>query len=130
MAVNFPDANASYSFQRPQLHAMHMRLTPEVKDALLRAKQNGEQASLRLTGTGSGNVSQWVATQQGQSTGVAAHEHILLQAITVGGQTYDFHPPTAQERLDVFTQSKQGCMQVGQIHQKAVIKVCKRLLNN
>ena len=47
----------------------------------------------------------------------------LLQAITVGSQSFAFHPPTAQERLDIFSQSKRGCTQLGHIHQKAVVKV-------
>ena len=48
---------------------------------------------------------------------------MITQAIVVGSQSFALHPPIAQERLDVFTQSKQGCVQVGQIHQKAVVKV-------
>ena len=46
-----------------------------------------------------------------------------LQAITVGSQSFAFHPPTAQERLDLFSQSLRGCTQLGHIHQKAVVKV-------
>lgn len=77
---------------------MQIRLTPEVREALLIAQQTGESTSLRLTGTGADN------------------------AITVGSQSFAFHPPTAQERLDIFSQTKQGCTQLGQIHQKAVVK--------
>lgn len=57
MATNLPVGNARYSFSRPQQYAMQLRLTPEVRDALLKAQQTGQAASLRLTGTGSDNVS-------------------------------------------------------------------------
>ncbi|KAL0026037.1 hypothetical protein WJX79_003720 [Trebouxia sp. C0005] len=98
MAINLPIGTARYSFQDPQQYAVQLRLTPEVRDALLKAQQNGASMSLRLTGTGSDN------------------------AITAGNQSFAFHPPTAQERLDVFSQSGRGCTQLGQIHQKAVVK--------
>ncbi|KAL0051389.1 hypothetical protein WJX82_006483 [Trebouxia sp. C0006] len=98
MAKNLPVGTARYSFQNPQQYAMHLRLTPEVRNALLKAQQTGDSTSLRLTGTGPDN------------------------AITVGSQSFAFHPPTAQERLDVFSQSKRGCTQLGHIHQKAVVK--------
>lgn len=98
MAVNLPVGSARYSFQDPQQYAMQLRLTPEVRDALLKAQQTGDSTTLRLTGTGSDN------------------------AITVGSQSFAFHPPTAQERLDLFSQSLRGCTQLGHIHQKAVVK--------
>ena len=61
MAINFPEGTASYSFKSPQQYAMHLRLTPEVKEALLKSQQNGETASLRLTGTGLDNVGHVIA---------------------------------------------------------------------
>jgi len=56
MAINLPVGTARYSFQNPQQYAMQLRLTPEVRDALLKAQQTGDSTSLRLTGTGSDNV--------------------------------------------------------------------------
>ena len=56
MAINVPIGTARYSFQDPQQYAVQLRLTPEVRDALLKAQQNGASMSLRLTGTGSDNV--------------------------------------------------------------------------
>ena len=56
MAINLPDGKASYSFQHPQKYAIQLRLTPEVKQALLKAQQKGQTGSLRLTGTAADNV--------------------------------------------------------------------------
>ena len=56
MAISLPDSNTSYEFQTPQQHAIHLRLTPEVKEALLRAKQHGETASVQLSGHTVDNV--------------------------------------------------------------------------
>ena len=67
MAINFPEGTASYSFKSPQQYAMHLRLTPEVKEALLKSQQNGKTASLRLTGTGLDNVGHVIADSHAQS---------------------------------------------------------------
>ena len=47
----------------------------------------------------------------------------LLQVIKIGDQRFETHPPSAQERLHIFTKSQQGCTEVAQIHQRAVVKV-------
>ena len=56
MAISLPGSQTSYDFQNPQQYAIHLRLTPEVKEALLQAQQQGEQASLQLTGRAADNV--------------------------------------------------------------------------
>lgn len=57
MAISLPGSNTSYDFANPQQYAVHLRLTPEVKEALLKAQQQGQQASLQLTGHATDNVS-------------------------------------------------------------------------
>ena len=47
----------------------------------------------------------------------------LLQVIKIGSHSYETHPPSAQERLHVFTKSQDGCTEVAQVHQRAVVKV-------
>ena len=49
-----------------------------------------------------------------------------LQALHIGGQSFALSAPIAQERLDVFKLSQHGCVQVGHIQQKSVVKVCKQ----
>lgn len=46
----------------------------------------------------------------------------FIQALTVGGQSFALSAPISQERLDVFKLSQHGCMQLGQIYQKAIVK--------
>ena len=52
----------------------------------------------------------------------------LLQVIKIGNHSYETHPPSAQERLHVFTKSQEGCIEVAQVHQRAVVKVIAHIL--
>lgn len=57
MAINLQDSTASYGFQKQQQQAVHIRITREMKEALERARTNGEATSIQLPGAGAGLVS-------------------------------------------------------------------------
>ncbi|KAL3152366.1 hypothetical protein ABBQ32_001426 [Trebouxia sp. C0010 RCD-2024] len=98
MAINLQDSTASYGFQKQQQQAVHIRITREMKEALERARTDGEATSIQLPGAGAGLV------------------------IKIGNHSYETHPPSAQERFHVFTKSQAGCTEIAQIHQRAVVK--------
>ncbi|KAL3142461.1 hypothetical protein ABBQ38_002789 [Trebouxia sp. C0009 RCD-2024] len=98
MAINLQDSTASYGFQKQQQQAVHIRITREMKEALERARTNGEATSIQLPGAGAGLV------------------------IKIGNHSYETHPPSTQERFHVFTKSQAGCTEIAQIQQRAVVK--------
>lgn len=61
MAINLQDSTASYGFQKQQQQAVHIRITREMKEALERARTNGEATSIQMPGAGAGLVSKRTA---------------------------------------------------------------------
>ena len=57
MAINLQDSTVSYGFQSQQQQAVHIRITREVKEALARARSNGQTATLEVPEAGAGLVS-------------------------------------------------------------------------
>lgn len=127
MAINLQDSTASYGFQKLQQQAVHIRITREMKEALERARTSGEATSIQLPGAGAGLVSS-VLLARCLGYMVFMMQLLLLQVIKIGNHSYETHPPSAQERLHVFTQSQAGCTEIAQIHQRAVVKVAVNIM--
>ena len=122
MAINLQDSTASYGFQKQQQQAVHIRITREMKEALERARTSGEATSIQLPGAGAGLVRSDLLRYV-LCTLCPLMLLRLLQVIKIGDHSYNTHPPSAQERLHVFTKSQGSCTEVAQIHQRAVVKV-------